>query len=560
MFLVIKILDKSENKFIMVAMAYFLKPIYIDKTEGIGSIISRLENTTDSQIALVFPPDSFIFKNVLEIQYLQRETIRLKKDIVIITPDKGQEELAKSFGLKVKADLFEEGEKDKFLEGFYKKDDQTPLTKIEVQNIELEPPQKETQYTREPSQKESKSNNLSNLTKNVSSKIPKVNIKGFGGYLYLLMFISFLVFVYVISSVLLSAEVTIKPKKEKLSLQETVKFMIDMPADSTKNILPLEVFTVTKEKSSQFNSTGEKEGSFKSTGTVTLYNNYSKDPQTLVQKTRLLSKDNKIFRLTKKVNIPGYKEVSGKTIPGNITVTVEADEPGDTYNIAPTTFTIPGFKGLTQHTKFWAESTTNMQGGKTGKTKFVTSDDLSNAKNKILALIKQEVNQDLGTSFPKEYDFFPEIDFKDTQVSPDVQINDTKDVFNYKIKATALIFGYKKDALTQFIGDKLKNELTKNKIILKNKGTLAFTNAKVSQDFKELDALMQAQPIISYNFDQSWLKDILAGKNEKDILAFKNGYPEIETLEISIKPAIPFINSQIPKDKNKIKINIDYGD
>lgn len=67
-------------------------------------------------------------------------------------------------------------------------------------------------------------------------------------------------------------------------------------------------------------------------GQVTIHNNYSKS-QTLVERTRLLTSDNKLYRLDRRVIIPAGDRV---------TVTVTADQPGDQFAIMPSKFTIPG--------------------------------------------------------------------------------------------------------------------------------------------------------------------------------------------------------------------------
>lgn len=67
-------------------------------------------------------------------------------------------------------------------------------------------------------------------------------------------------------------------------------------------------------------------------GQVTIINNYSKS-QTLVEKTRLITSDNKLYRIDRRVVVPAGDRV---------TVTVTADQPGDQYAIGPMKFTIPG--------------------------------------------------------------------------------------------------------------------------------------------------------------------------------------------------------------------------
>jgi hypothetical protein len=67
-------------------------------------------------------------------------------------------------------------------------------------------------------------------------------------------------------------------------------------------------------------------------GTVRIINKYSKS-QTLVEKTRLLTADGKLYRLRRRVSVPPG---------GEATVEVYADQLGSSFAIGPTKFTIPG--------------------------------------------------------------------------------------------------------------------------------------------------------------------------------------------------------------------------
>lgn len=67
-------------------------------------------------------------------------------------------------------------------------------------------------------------------------------------------------------------------------------------------------------------------------GTVRIINNYSRS-QTLVKTTRLLTADNKLYRIDKTITVPAKSEMS---------VGVYADQPGQEYAIGPTKFSIPG--------------------------------------------------------------------------------------------------------------------------------------------------------------------------------------------------------------------------
>jgi len=95
---------------------------------------------------------------------------------------------------------------------------------------------------------------------------------------------------------------------------------------------------------------------YKATGIITIYNTYSSSPQTLVKTTRFVSEGGKLFRTTKTIVVPGADASSGKIVPGSTTVEVIASEPGNEYNIGPSTFSIPGFKGTPKYLAFYGES------------------------------------------------------------------------------------------------------------------------------------------------------------------------------------------------------------
>ncbi|MFA5184586.1 MAG: hypothetical protein WC456_03630 [Patescibacteria group bacterium] len=81
-----------------------------------------------------------------------------------------------------------------------------------------------------------------------------------------------------------------------------------------------------------YQATGETYLGEEIIGEVRIINNYNKS-QALVATTRLLSPDNKLFRLKNAVNVPAG---------GEVTVSIYADKPAANLAIGPTTFTIPG--------------------------------------------------------------------------------------------------------------------------------------------------------------------------------------------------------------------------
>lgn len=125
----------------------------------------------------------------------------------------------------------------------------------------------------------------------------------------------------------------------------------------------------------------------KAAGEVTIFNRYSK-AQPLIATTRLLTADNKLYRLTETVNAPAG---------GQVTVAVEADQPGTQFEIGPTKFTIPGlWEGLRD--KIYAESQADFK--ISSRVQYQITQQLidqakADLKNSLLAKAKEEIGQEL---------------------------------------------------------------------------------------------------------------------------------------------------------------------
>ena len=96
------------------------------------------------------------------------------------------------------------------------------------------------------------------------------------------------------------------------------------------------------------------------TGKITVINKYSK-PQALVERTRFVTPDGKLYRLDRRITIPAG---------GRVVTSVTADQAGPSYAIAPTSFTIPGL-WIDLQKLIYAESTEaftmNIPGGTVSK-------------------------------------------------------------------------------------------------------------------------------------------------------------------------------------------------
>ena len=85
--------------------------IYLEIDEEITSIINRLRESEANEIILVIPIGSEIFKSIVDLKLIKKETDKLKKKVCIVTIDKIGQNLAKRAGFSVSNQIKKDVEK-----------------------------------------------------------------------------------------------------------------------------------------------------------------------------------------------------------------------------------------------------------------------------------------------------------------------------------------------------------------------------------------------------------------------------------------------------------------
>ncbi len=148
-----------------------------------------------------------------------------------------------------------------------------------------------------------------------------------------------------------TATITIVPAR--IPAETTFRAIVVQGADRVAGALvpgAIDTALITGSAEASIPTTERVEG--KARGKVTIKNTSSR-AQPLVVKTRLLTKDGVLFRLTKSVDVPAK---------GSTEASVEADDAGAKGDIVPTRFTIPGLNPQLQEL-IYAESSKSMEGG-----------------------------------------------------------------------------------------------------------------------------------------------------------------------------------------------------
>jgi len=320
-----------------------------------------------------------------------------------------------------------------------------------------------------------------------------------------------------------------------------------------ENQLLFSVIKLSGDKGVEVPASGEERVSRKAQGTIIVYNNSGTNSQRLIKTTRFETPDGKIYRVESDIIVPGQKRVGGDLVPGSLEITVVADEPGESYNIPPTDFTLPGLKGDSKYTTIYARSKGAMTGGFVGIEKKVSSADLSKAKTTLEASLKEELLTQARAQLPEDFILFPNLTsiiYEDlpqsNQAGSQATVNERGNFYGVMFK--------KKD---------LVNYLAQKKLVAS-----ADTPVDIS-DLSSLELSFVGQPLgdllkaeqISFQIDGSTtvvfitdeeaLRSDLAGTKKSDQDAVLSEYPSIMSARAILRP---FWKNSFPTDASKIKI------
>ncbi len=321
---------------------------------------------------------------------------------------------------------------------------------------------------------------------------------------------------------------------------------IRLLSDPRENVAGMtENITVSVNK--QFNATGEEYVGEDISGRVKIINNYSRS-QPLVSTTRLLTPDNKLFRIKEAVNVPAG---------GEVWVDIYTERPSREFAVAPTTFTIPGlWVGLQDSIYAKSEEAFVFE---QRKDMYVRVSDISLANREILDLLeyelvseiekmKTELEKNTGEEF--DYVFSQE---REAKISFSAKAEDKVSEFDASASADYIVVFFSKTEAERLAYGKL------NLLVPSGKELLDFDPSSINYNFE------------SFNDDTATIKSSFSGKmlvkQDNDIINRENitnlkadqistylrGQKDIETFSLHFQPS--FIKTA-PRLVDRIKINI----
>lgn len=337
------------------------------------------------------------------------------------------------------------------------------------------------------------------------------------------------------------ATITFVPKKEDVDVNKS--FVLSSGKDDIGSIY-FEVATTSIFKSKSLPLSENKKVEMKASGKIIVYNNFDASPQKLIKNTRFESSGGKIYRINDSITIPGKR---GDT-PGSIEVTVYADSYGADYNIPPSDFTIPGFKGSPRYKGFFARSVGNISGGSSGDTPLVSASDLNSAKDELALELEKSV-KDQMKEIRRDgfYGLYDNIQVVYLDNSQDLRSGSDS---TYKVTAVGYLVFVDKNKLARSIAS-LMREYNNEDVKLIYEDTLKFSFkdlTDLSRD-KNIMTLIEGNPRIVFVANENDIKKLLVGKDRDDFASVMKNISAIEKAEINFSP---FWLSSFPSKESAI--------
>jgi hypothetical protein len=352
------------------------------------------------------------------------------------------------------------------------------------------------------------------------------------------------------------AELTLYPKTESIQAeQEIILSLKAAELDLEKGVIPAVSFENTVELEKEFQSTGITKKETKAFGTITVYNEYSDTPRSLVA-SRFVSADGKVFWSKTKITIPGRKKEKNKIIPGQADVRVEAAVAGQDSNIGPTTFALPALAGSPMYTAIYAKSFSAMTGGNIGEAEEVTEVDLKSAKNVLFEEAKSQNKDNLLKGLPEGMEIIDQaLTHNVLKEENSLPAGTVSKSFKFKISVASKAMAFKKSDMEKIIVRALSSGLKPDEQIEEGSLFVGYIFQSDSIDSKNFLAKIEANKFKKIEIEN--LKESLAGKSAEEAKLFLNSFSGISKIEFKLKP---FLQTSFPADKNKIKVKLEMGE
>lgn len=348
--------------------------------------------------------------------------------------------------------------------------------------------------------------------------------------------------------------VTITPRSHTVVFDEQASFTA-YPA-SSENAAGNMTYTVETrefEESQTVEATGSETVREFASGELTVYNNATDDNLRLIKNTRFETPDGLTYRVRDSIVVPGRTEDA----PGQLTVTVYADEPGERYNSGPVErLTLPGLQTTApdMFDSVYARASGSLSGGFVGTRPNVSDSALEDAEESLRESLQERVRTELANAETTGGYTFPELfDISFAGPSPTFADDGSVEIVE---RAIVTIPVFEKERFAQSLARATSASAGEGTVAIAD--TNSFTMRLLAEDPGSLaigddaiDFSLSGNATFVWQVDMDALLSDLASRNVAAFESIVGGYPGVEQAEADIRP---FWQSSFPNDPSKIEV------
>ena len=541
--------------------------IYLEPDEEITSVIDKIKNARASSVGLVVPRDATILQSVVNLRLLAKEAGFLGKQIAIVTTDKIGRNLANQVGLPVYGSVKEDrpnitpapAPRDEILE-----------IKAESPGVDL-PPEKKGNLNvhhfqlheerpiirwkaREKPVMQAKDNKPGN---NGQNPVKDLTHTSKPHHILWPIFVVVLILVGIGLYLLWPAaqvEVFVKSDNLDKSLPLVFTNAVTTP-NADQNTFPGVLVQANAENTQKFSATGTKNLGGKATGAATFTNGLDSLAHKFPAGTKLLAQ-NKTFLLKTAVTVPGATVQNLQVVPGAVTADIEAENPGEEYNIKATKFVISGV-AANQQTALYAEAKKDLQGGFTKVSQVVSQTDYDNAKKQMTDSLFTALDQDLKTKSASLTVIDKAAIVPDPEISATAKVNDEATDFQMTVKLTKQVMAYDYANFTDFLIQSLSKQVSPDKMVaIASKDDIGFVIDKQAYDMGELDVTANISAKVATKISAEQIKTAILGKSANQANEYIVSQPGVEKANFIFRPNFW---KQLSYLAGNVQVKINYG-
>lgn len=359
------------------------------------------------------------------------------------------------------------------------------------------------------------------------------------------IFIVVIISVGVLHVFFATAQLSITPKTRALEMNAVITASTEASSVSIETLtIPARLFEKEIEATRLFPSTGSAVREASAKGTIKVFNERSVN-QILITNTRFVSEGGMLFRTTKRIVVPPLSSLN---------VEVVAAEPGSTYNIGPSNFSVPGLSGSSLYTLVYGKSSSSMKGGSTGESTVVTGEDIEKAKEELTSsIIKQAqdvITAELPSSFVlTEQAFVSEILEADTPVKSGAAL----DQFNYTASVRVRAIGFQKEYIYELARQLLAVQLQKGELINEQTLDVQYTTESVRQGTGTARLKATISAVAYEDIDVEKIEASILGKTMGEVELILRAQQGISNFTISLWP---FWIQGVPVDSERAHVRL----